>query len=93
MLILLYAVKPITWHVVATYEYGLCLLFTPRIEAFIVKGVKTVIRVVIGAFIGNVAVYHAVFGYLDLFVVTDRGGKAIFTPPELCHVGVVGTLL
>ena len=68
---LFYAVEAVFGHLVRGYEYGLCLPLTPLIESFIVETFCLIIYVC--AFVWNVAIYHAVFGYRDFFVVKHRG--------------------
>ena len=68
---LFYAVEAVFGHLVRGYEYGLCLPLTPLIESFIVETFCLIIYV--GVFVWNVAIYHAVFGYCDFFVVKHRG--------------------
>ena len=68
---LFYAVEAVFGHLVRGYEYGLCLPLTPLIESFVVETFCLVIYV--GVFVWNIAIYHAVFGYRDFFVVKHRG--------------------
>ena len=68
---LFYAVEAVFGHLVRGYEYGLRLPLTPLIESFIVETFCLVIYV--GVFVWNIAIYHAVFGYRDFFVVKHRG--------------------
>ena len=68
---LFYAVEAVFGHLVRGYEYGLRLPLTPLIESFVVETFLLIIFVC--AFVWNVAIYHAVFGYRDFFVVKHRG--------------------
>ena len=68
---LFYAVEVFFGHLVRGYEYGLRLSLTPLTESFIVETFCLVIYVC--AFVWNIAIYHAVFGYRDFFVVKHRG--------------------
>lgn len=68
---LFYAVEAVFGHLIRGYEYGLRLPPTPLIESFIVETFRLVIYV--GIFVWNVAINHAVFGYLDFFVIKHRG--------------------
>ena len=70
---LFYAVEAVFGHLVRGYEYGLCLPLTPLIESFIVKTSLAFLSISACAFVWNVAIYHAVFGYRDFFVVKHRG--------------------
>lgn len=68
---LFYAVEAVGGHLIRGYEYGLRLTLTPLIETLIVEAFCLVIYVCV--LVGNIAVYHAIFGYANLFVVKHRG--------------------
>ena len=70
---LFYAVEAVFGHFVRGYEYGLRLPFTPLIESFVVETSFAFFYISACTFVWNVAIYHAVFGYRDFFVVKHRG--------------------
>ena len=70
---LFYAAEAVFWHLVRGYEYGLRLPLTPLIESFVVETSLTFIYISACVFVWNIAIYHAVFGYRDFFVVKHRG--------------------
>lgn len=69
---LFYAVEAVFGHLVRGYEYGLRLPLTPLIESFIVETSFVFFYISVCAFVWNIAIYHAVFGYRDFFVVKHR---------------------
>ena len=77
---LFYAVEAVGGHLIGGYEYGPSLSLTPLIETLIVEAFCLVIYVCV--LVGDVAIYHAVFGYADLFVVKHRGRDGQILPPE-----------
>ena len=76
---LFYAVEAVGGHLIGGYEYGLRLSLTPLIETLIVEAFCLVIYVCV--LVWDVAVYHAVFGYADLFIVKHRGCDGQDLPP------------
>ena len=87
---LFYAVEAIFGHLVRGYEYGLCLPLTPLIESFVIETFSLVIYV--SALVRDVAVYHAVFGYADIFVVKHRGRDGQILPPPNIWAGCAAVL-
>ena len=78
---LFYAVEAVGGHLIGGYEYGLRLSLTPLIETLIVEAFCLVIYVCV--LVWDVAVYHAVFGYADLFIVKHRGCDGQDLPPRI----------
>lgn len=76
---LFYAVEAVGGHLIRGYEYRTGLSLTPLIETLIVEAFCLVIYVCV--LVGDVAIYHAVFGYADLFVVKHRGRDGQILPP------------
>ena len=79
---LFYAVEAVFGHLVRGYEYGLCLPLTPLIESFIVETSFVFFYISVCSFVWNVAIYHAVFGYRDFFVIKHRGCDGRICPHE-----------
>ena len=77
-----YAVEAVGGHFIGGYEYGLRLSLTPLIETLIVEAIPF-LDISVCAFVGDVAVYHAVFGYADRFVVKHRGRDGQILPPRI----------
>jgi hypothetical protein len=69
---LFYAVEAVGGHLIRGYEYGLCLSLTPLIETLIIEAILF-LDISVCAFVWNIAINHAVFGYCDFFVVKHRG--------------------
>lgn len=69
---LFYAVEAVFGHFVRGYEYGLRLPLTPLIESFVVEASFVFFYISACVFVWNIAIYHAVFGYRDFFVVKHR---------------------
>lgn len=86
-----YAVEAVGGHFIGGYEYGLRLSLTPLIETLIVEAIPF-LDISVCAFVGDVAVYHAVFGYADLFVVKHRGRDGQILPPPNIWVGCAAVL-
>ena len=70
---LFYAIEAVGWHLVGGDEHGLRLPLTPLIESFVVETSFVFFYISACAFVWNIAIYHAVFGYRDFFVVKHRG--------------------
>lgn len=88
---LFYAVEAVGGHLVRGYEYGPSLSLTPLIETLIVEAFLF-LDISVSAFVGDVAVYHAVFGYADLFVVKHRGRDGQILPPPNIWAGCAAVL-
>ena len=61
------AIEAIIRHLIGRYENGLCLMFAPIIESLVVETFSFVIYV--GVFVGNIAVYYAIFWDFDLGII------------------------
>ena len=61
------AVEAIIRHLVGRYENGLCLMFAPIVESFVVETFSFVIYV--SVFVWNIAVYYAIFWDFDLGII------------------------
>lgn len=61
------AVESVIRHLIGRYENGLCLMFAPIVESFIVETFSFVIYV--GVFVGNIAVDYAIFWDFDLGII------------------------
>ena len=61
------AVEAIIRHLIGRYENGLCLMFAPIVESFVVETFRLVIYV--GVFVGNIAVDYAIFWDFDLGII------------------------
>ena len=55
--------KAVFGHLIGGDEYRLCLGFTPCVKAFVVEMFGFDVTICVD--VGNIAVYHAVFGYGD----------------------------
>lgn len=87
---LFYAVEAVGGHLIGGYEYGLRLPLTPLIETLIVEAFCLVIYVCV--LVWDVAIYHAVFGYADLFVVKHRRRDRQILPPPNIWAGCAAVL-
>ena len=61
------AVEAVIRHLVGRYENGLCLMFAPIVESFVVETFIFIIHV--GVFVGNIAVDYAIFWDFDLGII------------------------
>ena len=75
----LYAVEAVGRHLIGRYEDRLSLPLRPFVETLIVEMLCTVIYVC--SLVGNVAIYHAVLGYLHLGIVKHTACDGQILPP------------
>ena len=63
------AVEAIIRHLIGRYENGLCLMFAPIVESFVVEIFSFTIHV--SVFVGNIAVDYAIFWDFDLGIIKN----------------------
>lgn len=76
---LLYTVETVRRRLVGRNKDWFCLSLCPCVESFVVEALTFLID--ISAFIGNVAVYHAISRYLYLLIVKHTACDRRFRPP------------
>ena len=61
------AIEAIIRHLIGRYENGLCLIFAPIVESFVVETFSFVIYV--GIFVGNITVDYAIIRNFNLGII------------------------
>ena len=61
------AIKAIIRHLIGRYENGLCLMFAPIVESFVVETFSFIIHVSI--FVGNITIDYAIIRNFNLGII------------------------